>query len=60
MDNSLAVKEKAAVNCLSFRLARAEDLSALGRMLADDSLGSQREVWSAPAVNVYAEAFAAM
>ncbi len=60
MDNSSAVKEKTAVDCLSFRLARAEDLSALVRMLADDSLGSQREVWSAPVGNGYAEAFAAI
>jgi len=60
MDNSLAVKEKATVDCLFFRLARAENLSALVRMLADDPLGSLREVCSTPVATGYTEAFAAI
>ena len=60
LDNSLAVKENAAAGCLTFRIARAEDLSELVRMLADDPLGSRREVWSVPVGIGYTEAFAAI
>ena len=60
MDDVSAVKVNTAADCLSFRLACAEDLSELVRMLADDALGSQREVWSAPVATGYAEAFAAI
>jgi GNAT superfamily N-acetyltransferase len=60
MDNSSVVKENTAAGCLSFRLACAEDLSELVRMLADDPLGSRREVWSGSVANGYAEAFAAI
>lgn len=60
MDNVSVVEGSTAADCLSFRPACAEDLSALVRMLADDPLGSRREVWSAPGATGYAEALAAI
>ncbi len=60
MNNVSAVKENTTADGLSFRLACTDDLSELVRMLADDALGSRREVWSAPVATGYAEAFAAI
>jgi GNAT superfamily N-acetyltransferase len=45
---------------LGFRAARPDDLSALVRMLSDDSLGAHREVFSEPVAPGYHNAFAAI
>ena len=45
---------------LSFRPAEAADLEAIVRMLADDPLGSQREVFRRPLPGSYRHAFAAI
>ena len=45
---------------LSFRLARAEDLAEIVRMLADDSLGAKRERYETPLPECYARAFRAI
>lgn len=42
------------------RSARADDLSAVVRLLADDPLGATRETWADPLPTPYVEAFAAM
>lgn len=60
MDKLSGLEENPAVGGLSFRLARTDDLSELVRMLADDKLGAQREVWSSPPVTGYVEAFEAI
>ena len=60
MGNPALAKENIEPGCLFFRLARGEDLSELVRMLADDPLGSEREVWSTPLPVGYDEAFAAI
>lgn len=59
MDKLSGLEEHAAVGGLSFRLARTDDLPKLVRMLADDTLGAQREVVSSPPVICYVEAFEA-
>jgi GNAT superfamily N-acetyltransferase len=45
---------------LTFRAAREEDLPELVRMLADDALGTRREVFSSPVAQGYIDAFAAI
>lgn len=40
-----------------FRIARREDVAAIVRMLADDELGSQREVYDEPLPESYYTAF---
>ena len=45
---------------LSCRRARAEDLSAIVRMLADDPLGAKRERYEEPVPETYARAFHAI
>lgn len=60
MENSSKVEEKGQSGRASFRLAGAEDLSELVRMLAEDPLGSTREVWTVPVGIGYVEAFAAI
>jgi hypothetical protein len=45
---------------LSCRRARAEDLSAIVRMLADDPLGAKRERYEEPVPEIYARAFHAI
>ncbi len=45
---------------VTFRAARHDDLPTLVRMLADDPLGAQREVFSTPLASGYEEAFAAI
>lgn len=47
-------------NDLTFRPARAHDLSQLVAMLADDPLGAARERYSEPLPQAYAAAFAAI
>ncbi len=60
MKNPPAISTQDALVGLSFRTARADDLPELVRMLADDALGSQREIHSDPIAAGYAEAFAAI
>jgi GNAT superfamily N-acetyltransferase len=47
-------------NALTFRSARSDDLPVLVQMLADDPLGTRREVFSNPLITGYTEAFAAI
>ncbi len=49
-----------ADGALSFRLARAEDLDEIVRMLADDPLGAARERFETPLPESYARAFRAI
>ena len=45
---------------LQFRLARREDVPAIVRLLADDTLGAQRESAAEPLPEVYSSAFEAV
>lgn len=45
---------------ITLRPARAEDLSSVVRLLADDPLGATRERWADPLPSEYVEAFNAM
>jgi ribosomal protein S18 acetylase RimI-like enzyme len=45
---------------ITVRPARAEDLSSVVRLLADDPLGATRERWADPLPSEYVEAFDAM
>lgn len=58
--NGASLASQTATSTLSFRAARKTDLSELVRMLADDPLGAQREVFEEPVGNGYVEAFAAI
>lgn len=49
-----------ADTALAFRRARADDLDAIVRLLADDPLGQGRELWSQPLDRAYVDAFAAI
>lgn len=60
MENVKAVNEGATIDGLVFRKARSGDLPELVRMLADDVLGSRREVLSDPVDFSYTEAFASI
>jgi GNAT superfamily N-acetyltransferase len=42
---------------VTFRLAKREDLSSIVRMLAEDDLGSQREMYDEPLPDSYIRAF---
>ncbi len=45
---------------IDFRMATIHDLDSIVKMLADDPLGSQREVYEQPLPNSYLEAFNAI
>jgi GNAT superfamily N-acetyltransferase len=49
-----------ANDTLSFRMATRSDLDAIVRLLADDSIGAQRESHISPLPNAYYDAFAAI